>query len=241
SQYRLIASDMLGFGFSDKPKSHTYSINEQADILESLIQQLGIRRLHVLAHDYGDTVAQEMLARQLEGTGVGEWLSVCFLNGGLFPETHRALFIQKLLLSPLGPLVNALSSKKRFRKALSRTFGPDTQPADDEISAFWHLINYNNGKHLFHNLITYMRERKVYRERWVGALRDCNVPLALINGSVDPVSGAHMIEHYRNTIGELDYLVQLDDIGHYPHVEDPQSVIAAYTSFLNENGATATQ
>jgi hypothetical protein len=41
------------------------------------------------------------LARQLEGAGAGTWLSCCFLNDELFPETHRALLTQKLLLSPL--------------------------------------------------------------------------------------------------------------------------------------------
>jgi len=98
ADYRLIAMDMLGFGFSDKPDPHQYSIHEQADIVEDIVQQLGLKQFHVLAHDYGDTVAQELLARQKEGTGSGKWTSICFLNGGLFPETHQALLIQKLLL-----------------------------------------------------------------------------------------------------------------------------------------------
>ena len=104
--YRVIALDMLGFGFSDKPNNHNYSIHGQADIVEALVTEKGLESFHVLAHDYGDTVAQELLARQLEGIGAGEWLSCCFLNGGLFPETHRALFIQKILLSPIGGLLN---------------------------------------------------------------------------------------------------------------------------------------
>jgi pimeloyl-ACP methyl ester carboxylesterase len=88
--YRLVALDMLGFGFSDKPDAHRYSIMEQADLCEALLVDRKLGRFHVLAHDYGDTVAQELLARQNEGKGVGSWLSVCFLNGGLFPETHQA-------------------------------------------------------------------------------------------------------------------------------------------------------
>ena len=92
--------DVLGFGFSDKPDPHEYSIHEQADIVEGIVEQLGLAKFHVLAHDYGDTVAQELLACQNEGTGKGIWQSICFLNGGLFPETQKALLIQKLLLSP---------------------------------------------------------------------------------------------------------------------------------------------
>ncbi len=102
ADHRLIAPDLLGFGFSDKPNPHTYSIAEQADLCEALVRELGLGEHHVLAHDYGDTVAQELLARQNEGTGAGRWRSLCLLNGGLFPETHRPRPIQKLLLSSLG-------------------------------------------------------------------------------------------------------------------------------------------
>jgi len=224
--------DMLGFGLSAKPAPHKYSIHEQADIVESIVEQFGLKEFHVLAHDYGDTVAQELLARQNKGTGKGLWQSICFLNGGLFPETHQALLIQKLLLSPLGPLINKLTTRKRFDVSVSRVFGADTQPSKEELDGFWALINHNKGRHIFHNLISYMSDRIEHRERWVQALKDVKVPLALINGSVDPVSGAHMVAHYRDIIGEPDYLKELSDIGHYPQVEDPQNVARLYLEFL---------
>ncbi len=61
--YRVLAIDMLGFGFSDKPKNHPYSIFEQADLIEHFLTDKGILSVHILSHDYGDTVAQELLAR----------------------------------------------------------------------------------------------------------------------------------------------------------------------------------
>ncbi|NXI20780.1 MEST protein, partial [Sterrhoptilus dennistouni] len=61
--HRVIALDFLGFGFSDKPRPHGYSIFEQATIVEGLLRHLGLRhqRINLLSHDYGDTVAQELL------------------------------------------------------------------------------------------------------------------------------------------------------------------------------------
>ncbi|WP_404365980.1 alpha/beta fold hydrolase [Marinobacter sp.] len=230
--YRVVAMDMLGFGFSDKPNPHEYSIHGQADIVEEVVSQLGLGEFHVLAHDYGDTVAQELLARQNEGTGAGKWLSGCFLNGGLFPETHRALLTQKLLLSPLGPLFNRLSNKSRFDRAMSRVFGPATKPDEQELADYWSLVNHKGGKHIFHNLITYMNDRKKHRQRWVDALRDANVPLALINGSADPVSGAHMVARYRELELPLAFLAELPDTGHYPQMEAPSSVAMHYLDFL---------
>src|SRR3546814_15209936 len=57
---RVIALDFLGYGFSSKPEHHTYSAAEQADIVLALMQALGVRQAHVLAHDFGDRVAQEL-------------------------------------------------------------------------------------------------------------------------------------------------------------------------------------
>ena len=113
---------MLGFGFSDKPNNRKYSIHGQADVTEALVISKGLEKFHVLAHDYGDTVAQELLARQLEGTGAGKWLSCCFLNGGLFPETHRALTIQKLLLSPIGRWLNYFNGYSQFCRSFSSVY-----------------------------------------------------------------------------------------------------------------------
>ncbi|NXD28517.1 MEST protein, partial [Spelaeornis formosus] len=65
--HRVIALDFLGFGFSDKPRPHGYSIFEQATIVEGLLRHLGLRhqRINLVSHDYGDTVAQELLHRSL--------------------------------------------------------------------------------------------------------------------------------------------------------------------------------
>jgi len=230
--HRLVALDMLGFGFSDKPNPHQYSIMAQADLCEALVAERQLETFHVLAHDYGDTVAQELLARQNQGTGVGTWLSVCFLNGGLFPETHRARLIQKLLLSPLGPVINRLTTKRTFDKSFSAVFGPDTKPSSADLERFWALINYNGGRHCFHNLISYMSDRKQYRQRWVRALRDSCVPIGLINGSADPVSGAHMVARYREVISADHFTVELPRVGHYPQVEAPAEVAQAYLDFL---------
>jgi len=231
-QYRLVCLDMLGYGFSDKPNERSYSIHKQADIVEALIKQLQLDCFHILAHDYGDTVAQELLARQNEGNGAGQWLSCCFLNGGLFPETHRALFTQKILLSPIGFLVNKLSGRKNFDQAFRKVFGADTQPKTLELDQFWQLINLKGGKHIFHNLITYINDRIQHRDRWVAALQQTAMPLALINGSVDPVSGRHMVARYQELNCRLDYLAELETIGHYPQVEDADAVAEHFLKFL---------
>ena len=111
-------------------------------------------------------------------------------------------------------------------------FGPQTKPSPEELESFWSLVNVRDGKHVFHNLISYMSDRKRHRERWVGALQNSVVPIGLINGSADPVSGAHMIERYREVVSRDQFTVQLAQIGHYPQVEAPNEVLEAYLRFL---------
>jgi len=233
--YRLICIDMLGFGFSDKPNRRDYTIHKQADLYDALIEKLEIRRFHLLAHDYGNSVAQELLARQTERFGKNtHCISCCFLNGGLFPETHKALLIQKIMLSPLGKWVNRHTGFKQFSNSFSRVFGKSSKPSQRELEEFWEVINFNDGRHLFHNLITYMRDRKEHRERWVTALIEAPMPIALINGSVDPVSGKHLVVRHKELNCRLDYLKELPLIGHYPQVESPEEVSNAYLVFISD-------
>ena len=232
-RFRLVTLDMLGFGFSDKPNHREYTIHQQADLFESLISELELDSFHVVAHDYGVSVAQELLARQLDGNGIGNWKSCLLLNGGLFPETHRALLIQKLMLSPLGKWINKLTGISAFSKSFSSVFGENTKPSQKELAEFWEVICHNDGRHLFHNLITYILDRREHRQRWLDALKQAHVPMALVNGSVDPVSGAHLVDRYKELECRLDYLKQLPSIGHYPQVEAPTEVSHSIIEFIN--------
>ncbi|PTT98924.1 alpha/beta hydrolase, partial [Pseudomonas sp. HMWF031] len=218
------------FGFSDKsPKK--YLIKEQADTISEVIRHLGITSAHVLSHDYGDTVAQEMMAQQLENDLAFRIESLHLLNGGLFPETHRALSIQKLLLSPIGGLLIRFLNKNAIRKSMHNIFGPNTPPSDQDINDFWTLISANNGHKHMHLLLDYMKQRKQYRERWVSALQNAKAPLRLTAGMADPISGAHMVARYKQLIPNAD-VIELDQIGHYPQIESAEAVVNSITSFL---------
>lgn len=227
STQRVLAPDLLGFGRSSRPPGQAYRIAEQADLLLKVLKQSDVRRCHLLAHDYGNTVAQELLARAVEGVLPVQIESVVFLNGGLFPECHRPVLLQRLLLSPLGPLLARLTSKKRFAANMRRIFGPATPPSDRLIEGFWTLLQEDGGIAALPALLRYIPERHAQRERWVGALQRTQVPIGFINGSADPISGAHMAARWRALLGD-EHLVELPGIGHYPQLESPPAVLEAY-------------
>ena len=228
---RVIACDMLGFGLSDKPTSG-YSIHTQTDIQLALLDHLGVSEFDVLAHDYGVSVGQEMLARcneQGSAFGLGR---ILFLNGGLFPEQHRMLPIQKLGIGPLGFLLSLLMNRKRFGENFARVFGPASKPSEKELDEFWRLIYLQGGHRISHKLLHYILDRRKHRKRWVGALQEASIPIKLINGGADPVSGKHMYEHFRELVPNAE-AVCFEDVGHYPQTEAPDRMLAEAMVFLN--------
>ena len=176
-----------------------------------------------------------MLARFEERRSRGESgleiRSICFLNGGLFPESHRARPIQKLLLTPLGPLLGRLLNESSFCRSFGAVFGPGTRPSRGELHDFWRLVSRDGGPRIAHRLIRYIQERRRCRSRWVGALETTSLPLRLVNGPEDPVSGRPMAERYGELVPEAD-VVLLEGIGHYPQVEAPEAVVSALLAFL---------
>lgn len=231
-RFRVIACDMIGFGFSDKPRGYAYSLLDQATLHEQLLAHLGLERVHVLAHDYGDTVVQELLARHRENDGKGlEPLSVCLLNGGIFPEATRPLLLQKLLLSPLGPLLARTMGKRRFQNRFASIFGPDSPPSQLAMDAFWCLLEHNQGRRVVHGVIQYMQERVRHRERWTNALQKTQVRLALIVGLQDPISGTSIAQRFAKLVPNAT-LVPLKHVGHYPHIEAPRDVLGAVLDHL---------
>ena len=218
-RYRVMTLDMIGFGFSAKPRDWNYSLMGQADLFEALLEREKVERYRMVAHDMGDSVAQELLARK---KGL---VSACVLNGGLFPEAHHPVIAQKLLASRIGPLFARVTSYRLFSRSMRRIWG-STPPSEEELRAMWSLVNESDGMRVMPQLIGYIAERKRNRERWVGAIVNPPCPVRLINGPLDPVAGADTIARYRELVPNANVVV-LDGVGHYPQVEAPSRVLAA--------------
>ena len=243
SRFNVIAPDMLGMGFSDKPTGYDYTVHHHADMHEALLAHLGVSECRILAHDLGDSVVQEMLARHESGSqsaGPLQIKSITWLNGGLFYETYRPRLVQKLLsASPAGGAISSLVMNGRFGSAiLERTvrevFGPDTQPSSELLARFAELMDYNDGRRVTHLVGRFVVDRLHHRDRWVAAMLATDVPMRLIDGPYDPNSGRHLAERYREVIPDADVVLLGDLIGHWPQIEDPAGVLRHFLEFVSE-------
>ena len=244
SRFTVIAPDMLGMGFSDKPVAYEYSVHDHADMHEALLAELGVDGCHVLSHDVGDSVAQEMLARRELGERAAQALridSITWLNGGMFYEAYTPRRAQILMSkTPLGAVAARFRDTSLLRTLTTRTidemFGPHTKPSPELMEKFHEILEYNNGKRVSHKVGRFVIDRERHRNRWVRAMRQTRVPMRLIDGPWDPNSGRHMAERYLEVVPNPDVVMLDAAIGHWPQIEDPTGVV---THFLDHVGRPA--
>lgn len=236
ARFTVIAPDMLGLGFSDKPSAYRYTVGRHADMHEALLGHLGIGACHVLAHDLGDSVAQELLARHEAQERRLGLRSLALLNGGLFHEAYQPRLVQRLLsTTPLGGLAarrpELLLSDRILARTLAELFGPDTPPDADDLRRFSELMDVGDGRRVTHKVGRFVLDRVEHRDRWVAAMRRTPLPMRLIDGPADPNSGRHMADRYAELVPDPDVVLLGDRIGHWPQLEDPDGVVRALTEF----------
>lgn len=236
-RFSPLTFDLIGYGFSAKPDDFDYTTFNQADVLQALVEHLKIEKVHILAHDYGNTITQELLARGAEKRLNFEIETICFLNGALFPETHRPILTQKILISRIGFLFGRFISDSKFERSLASVFGSETQPTPEEMDEFLQVFKFNDGRKIAHKLIRYMTERQTNRARWVGALERMKNLFLFINGSADPVSGKHLVSRFRQVVPHQTNIVEFANIGHFPHFEAPDATLEHFFDFQNQNSA----
>ena len=115
-RFTVIAPDMIGHGLlgqagrlrvlGARPRRHA----------RGAAAHLDVDSCHVLAHDLGDSVGQELLARYEAGDnayGAPVIESITWLNGGMFNESYTPRLVQKLMSrTPLGDMVSPVPGQR---------------------------------------------------------------------------------------------------------------------------------
>jgi pimeloyl-ACP methyl ester carboxylesterase len=166
--HRVTTLDFLGYGSSDKPYPYRYSLMEQASLVEAVWRDLGIDQTALVAHDYGVSVAQELLSRD-----PGRIESMAWLNGGMFPDLHRPADFQRHLAELDGDAAETYITETLYRKALLGVFG---RPVPDHtLGEMWADFSKSGGARVAPALLGYMAERREHAARWSHAVESYSV------------------------------------------------------------------
>jgi len=233
SEHAVLAPDFLGFGLSEKPRDHDYTLHWQADLVEDLVREHHAGTpIFLVAHDMGTSVATELMARDIDGSLEMEIGGALLLNGSMVQGAASPTLSQRILRSPLGPLFSRLSSERFFRQQFGSIFSAGHPLTDEEAADQWSLICAGGGRTLNHKTIAYMEERFRHAERWHGALRQWPHPIHLAWGMLDPVATEQVLDAVL-ALRPSAALTRFEDLGHYPQIEDPERVAAALRAALD--------
>lgn len=239
--YRVIAPDQIGFGKSTKPEHFQYSFHQLAQNTKAILDELNITKTAVLGHSMGGMLATRFAL--------------------MYPETTEKLILENPIgledykvVVPYQPIdwwyQNELKSNYESIKNYQLKFYYDNKwkPEYDQwvnILAGWTLhkdypiIAWNAA--LTYDMI--MTQPVVYE------FPNLKVPTLLIIGTRDRTAlGKNLApENIRETMGlyyELgkktqqkipnSKLVEIENIGHLPHIEAFEKFIQPLTSFLAE-------
>ena len=220
---RAVCFDFLGFGLSDKPRDHVYSLHAQADLAIEIARRTVGDKCLLVAHDMGTSVATELLARDLEGRLGLRLESVLLLNGSMVLERASLTLAQKVLRGPLGPLLARVSNSLLFRAQFARVFSPSHPLTRDEAADHWSFLEHQGGHRIIDKLTFYLHERMKFAARWHGALRDWPGRLELAWAMRDPVCTQAVLDAVL-ALRPRAPLTRFPDLGHYPQIEDPPAV-----------------
>lgn len=219
---RSLALDMPGFGRADKPRDFKVPVEGYAAFLTSALNDLGVKRAHLVLHDFGGPWGLGWAAVNQDA-----FASAVLMNTGILVgfELHSTGRMWARLV--LGELVMAATTRGAFTKALQRG---DARPLPR---------SYIDQMYDDYDRATRRTVLRLYRNRAdddvlraaSGLFRGLDRPALVLWGAKDPFVALHHAEQQRESFPRAEVKV-LQDSGHWPFADDPEGVADAVIPFL---------
>jgi pimeloyl-ACP methyl ester carboxylesterase len=223
---RAVAPDMPGYGNADKPREFRYTIEGYADHLAGVLDELGIRRAHLVLHDFGGPWGLAWAAQNPDA-----FASATLINTGVLPDWdwHRYAKIWRVPI--LGELFQLTAAKPVYRRVVSQD-NPRLQPA-----AIDRLYEANRPWPTKRAVLKLYRASPAKAMRGpIEALRALDRPALVLWGSDDAYLPWQQAERQREAFPSAR-IELLEGLGHWAFHEDPARVAELVIPFLREQVA----
>jgi pimeloyl-ACP methyl ester carboxylesterase len=218
---RAIAPDMPGYGRAGKPKDFRYSVDGYAEYLAALLDQLGITRAHIVAHDFGGPWALAWAARH-----PGALASATLINSGVAIDYRWHRYARIWRTPVLGEVSMATASRPGFRMLLGRE---NPRLTRDQIDRIYDASRPWATKRAVLKL--YRATPAAALAAPAAALRPLDRPALVIWGSQDAYVPREQAERQRQAFPSAQVEL-LDGHGHWVMLEDPERVASLVIAFL---------
>ena len=229
AHHRVIAPDLPGHGESDKPRGD-YSLGAFAAFLRDLLDELRVEQVTVVGQSLGGGVAMQFTYQHPDYCS----RLVLIGSGGLGPDVSWML---RLLAAPGAELLLPVIAPKPVLRvgdtvrSWARSAGIGSPRADQTWRAYASLSDAATRQAFLRTL----RSVVDYRGQAVSALNrlylNADLPTLLIWGDKDKIIPvAHGVAAHEAIPGSR--LEIQPGIGHYPHAEAPDDVMAILDDFF---------
>ncbi len=225
----VVAPDMPGFGGADKRSDQDYTLTGYAAHLAGVIDQLGIERVHLVAHDFGGPIALTWAATHPETVA-----SVTMINTGVLLD-YRWHRLARLWRTPVvGELVQRAATLRVLRFVL-RHDNPGL-PGEWLQRIAGHAVPEGTKRAV---LRLYRSTQSADMEALVSPLRVRDPDALVVWGDADVYIPAEQAERQREVFPRVR-IEMLPGVGHWAWLEQPDRVAELVVPFLRDRvGQTA--
>lgn len=214
-QYRVIVPDLIGYGYSDKPVAD-YTPDFFSSFLEKFFIALKITRPIIIGSSLGGQIAADYASTHSNEV---EKLILVSPAGSMKQSTPA---LDAYIMAALYP--NDESAKNVFELMESSGHEVDTQI----IQGFIERMKLPNAKLAFMSTVLGLKNSEVITPK----LNSISCPTLVIWGSKDPVIPIQYAENFLSNIKDCRFF-RMDDCGHTPYVQDPETFSSAVLEFLS--------
>jgi pimeloyl-ACP methyl ester carboxylesterase len=225
--FHVIAVDLLGFGFSGKPKWFDYTITSQARMISRFMNRLGIGRATVVGCSYGGAVAATV------ALDYPEFVEKLILVDAISNDEVKNRTIFRLAGLPgIGEIAAAFLTDSRYfsRKRMHETLGKDNHHliTEERVEA---IIRPLSAADAHNSALMSLRHWDANRIEEDAHL--INHQTLLIWGEDDTVVPVHNGEKLHRSILN-SRMVVFRKCGHVPQEEYPEGFVQVVTDFCHD-------
>lgn len=235
--YRVLCPDLRGAGWSSAPRSR-YTKTEMAEDLASVLDELGVATVTLVAHDWGGPVAFIMMLRHRSKVAgffgvntVAPWMK---RDLRLLRHLWRFGYQIPLSLPVLGPRLIG-DAKARYFRLLGSWVGDGFTVPEQDVRMY--IERMRQPGHAEAGSRWYRTFQTSEALRWLRGefeLEDgvrLDIPVRWLHGTGDPVITPELLEGYADRITDFD-LELVDGVGHWIVEQRPELVLDRLRAFL---------
>lgn len=225
--FHVVAVDLIGFGYSDKPAAFDYTIQSQARMIERLMNHLGIGTATIVGSSYGGAIAATLALDYAERVEKLVLVGAA-ANDEVLDNPVLKLAAVPLLGEILVPFL--LDSKRLSKRRMKSAFAPESQYliTDERIES---VIRPLKAKDAHRSVLASARRWDANR---IG--EDAHLirqPTLLMWGADDTIIPVRHGEKLYDAILN-SRLVILKDCGHLPHEENSERFVELVAEFCRD-------